>query len=104
MSWTISACDAQIVLNLCPHSTAKAMWDYLKKLYNQPNSPRRFQVECEIANYALGSLSIPDYFSAFQNLWSKFSDIVCATVPKERFADALAIHETSKCDQFLMIL
>lgn len=104
MSWIIGSCESQIVLNLRPYRTAKTMWEYLKQLYNQTNSARRFQLECEIANYTQGSLSIQDYFSGFQNLWAEFSDIVCAAVPTASLVDVMAVHEISKRDQFLMKL
>lgn len=104
MSWIIGSCESQIVLNLRPYKTAKTMWDYLKQLYNQPNTTRRFQLEYEIANYNQGSLSIQDYFSGFQNLWTEFFDIVCAAVPANSLADVLVVHEISKRDQFLMKL
>lgn len=87
-----------------PHSTGKAMWEYLKKVYSQPKFSRIFQLECEIANYTQGSLSIQDYFYEFQNLWSEFSNIVCATIPKESLINVLAVHKARKCDQFLMKL
>ncbi|KAF2284582.1 hypothetical protein GH714_027303 [Hevea brasiliensis] len=104
MSWIIGSCESQIVLNLRPYKTTQTMWEYLKKLYNQTNSARRFQLECEIANYAQGSLSIQEYFSSFQNLWAEFSDIVCATVSQDSLADVLVVHKISKRDQFLMKL
>ncbi|KAK7245636.1 hypothetical protein RIF29_40484 [Crotalaria pallida] len=104
MSWLIGSCDPQIVLNLRPYKTAKTMWEYLKKVYNQTNSARRFQLECEIANYTQGSMSIQEYYSGFMNLWAEFSDIVCATVSKNSLSDVLATHEVSKRDTFLMKL
>ncbi|XP_015170297.1 uncharacterized protein [Solanum tuberosum] len=84
MTWILGSIDPLIVLNLMPYKTAKAIWDYLQKVYNQDNSARPFQLEYEIANYSQGGLSVQDYFSGFQNLW--------------------AVHEQSKRDQFLMKL
>lgn len=40
-----------IVLNLRPYKTVKSMWKYLKKVYNQDNNARRFQLIFEIASY-----------------------------------------------------
>ncbi|KAH0648567.1 hypothetical protein KY285_033815 [Solanum tuberosum] len=54
MTWILGSIDPLIVLNLRPYKTAKAMWDYLQKVYNQDNSARRFQLEYEIANYSQG--------------------------------------------------
>ncbi|KAH0761783.1 hypothetical protein KY290_017856 [Solanum tuberosum] len=42
---------------LGPYKTAKAMWDYLQKVYNQDNSANCFQLKYEIANYSQGGLS-----------------------------------------------
>ena len=104
MSWITGSCDQQIVLHLRSHKTANSMWEYLKKVYHQTNSARRFQLECEIANYTQGSLSIQQYYSGFQNLWADFSDIVCASVSKESLLAVLEVHATSQRDQFLMKL
>ncbi|KAJ8747052.1 hypothetical protein K2173_011373 [Erythroxylum novogranatense] len=104
MTWILGYVDPLIVLNLRPYKTAKAMWDYLKKVYNQDNTARRFQLENDIANYSQGSLSIQEYFSGFQNLWAEFTDIVYAKVPAESLSIIQDIHEQSKRDQFLMKL
>ncbi|XP_015160344.1 uncharacterized protein [Solanum tuberosum] len=104
MTWILGSIDPLIVLNLRPYKTAKAMWDYLQKVYNQDNSARRFQLEYEIANYSQGGLSIHDYFSGFQNLWAEFTDIVYAKIPTESLSLIQAVHEQSKRDQFLMKL
>ncbi|KAH0655399.1 hypothetical protein KY285_030281 [Solanum tuberosum] len=45
MTWILGSIDPLIVLNLRAYKTAKAMWDYLQKVYNQDNSARRFQLE-----------------------------------------------------------
>ena len=80
MSWILGSIDPLIVLNLRPYKTAKTMWDYLLKVYHQDNTARCFQLEYEIASYTQGNLSIPEYFSGFQNLWGEFSDMVYAKV------------------------
>ncbi|KAJ0076088.1 hypothetical protein Patl1_34260 [Pistacia atlantica] len=67
--------DPIIVLNLRSYKTAKSMWEYLKKVYNQDNIARRSQLEYEIASYTQGDLSMVQ-----------------------------EIHAQSKQDQFLMKL
>lgn len=104
MTWILGSIDPLIVLNLRPYKTAKAMWDYLQKVYNQDHSARGFQLKYEIANYSQGGLSIQDYFSGFQNLWSEFTDIVYAKIPAESLSIIQAVYEQSKRDQFLMKL
>ena len=62
ITWILGSIDLLIVLNLRSYKTTKVMWDYLKKVYNQDNSTRRFQLEYEVANYSQGGLSVQDYF------------------------------------------
>lgn len=64
----------------------------------------RFQLECEIASYTQGNLSIQEYFSGFKNLWGEYSDMVYAKVPTASLSDVQVVHEQSKKDQFLMKL
>ncbi|KAG6526085.1 hypothetical protein ZIOFF_016062 [Zingiber officinale] len=52
------------------------MWDYLKKIYNQSNIARRFQLELELVSY----------------------------IPPKGHIVTQSVHETSKRDQFLMKL
>ncbi|KAG6521505.1 hypothetical protein ZIOFF_018626 [Zingiber officinale] len=80
------------------------MWDYLKRIYHQDNTARRFQLELEIGNLSQGDLSIEQYYSGFLNLWGEYSNIIYAKVPKEALASIQAIHEVNKRDQFLMKL
>ena len=68
MTWILGSVDTLIVLNLKPCTTAKSMWEYLKKVYYQDNTAQRSQLEYENASYTQGDLSIPDYFSGFNNL------------------------------------
>nr|XP_009802827.1 PREDICTED: uncharacterized protein LOC104248291 [Nicotiana sylvestris] len=96
MTWILGSIDPLIVLNLRPYKAAKAMWDYLQKVYNQDNRARRFQLEHEIATYSQGGLSVQDYFSGFQNLWAEFTDIVYAKIPAEYLSIIQAVHEQSK--------
>ena len=83
MTWILAYVDQLIVFNLRLYKTTKDMWEYLKKVYNQDNIVRRFQLEYDIANYSQSNLSIQGYFSGFQSLWAEFVDIVYAKVPVE---------------------
>ena len=77
MTWILASVDQLIVFNLRSYKTAKDMWEYLKKVYNQDNKAKRFQLEYDIANYSQGNLSIQDYFPRFQSLWAEFIDSLC---------------------------
>lgn len=47
----LSSVDPQIVLNMRPFKTAKGTWDHMKRVYNQENPARRFQLEHEKSKY-----------------------------------------------------
>lgn len=103
-SWLLQTMDSSLVINLRPYKTAKAMWDYLKKVYAQNSSARRFQLEYEMSNYAQGKLSIQDYYSGFVTLWTEYTNIVYASVPETSLEAVITLHQTSQRDQFLMKL
>ena len=104
MMWIMGSIDQSLVLNLKPYKTAKDMWEYLKKVYNQDNTTKRFHLEYEIARYSQADLSIQDYLFGFQNLWAEYVDMIYVQVPVESLADVQKVHEQSKRDQFLMKL
>ena len=45
MTWILVSMEPHLILSLRPHKSAKAMWDYLKLVYNQDNNARCFQHE-----------------------------------------------------------
>ncbi|RVX06706.1 hypothetical protein CK203_029495 [Vitis vinifera] len=104
MTWILSSVEPHLILKLRPYKTAAAMWNYLHMVYNQDNFARCFQLEYEMANFTQGSLSIEEYFSCFQTLWTDYSNIVYANVPVATLSTVQAVHATSKRDQFLMKL
>lgn len=53
--------DPSIIVNLRPYKTAKAMWDYPKKMYNQNSSAQWFQLEYEMSNDTQENLPIYEY-------------------------------------------
>jgi len=104
MSWVLGSVDPNIVLNLRPYKTAATMWNYLKKVYNQNNAARRFQLEHDIALFKQDSLPISDFYSQFMNLWAEYTDIVYADLTPEGLSSVQSVHETTKRDQCLMKL
>nr|GLL41819.1 uncharacterized protein LOC112323614 [Ipomoea trifida] len=48
-------------------------------------------------------MSIQEFYSSFETLWTEYTDIVYANVPSEGLV-VQNIHETNKRDQFLMKL
>ncbi|KAJ0082875.1 hypothetical protein Patl1_11567 [Pistacia atlantica] len=92
-----------MVNNLRGFTTVKGMWDYLRRIYYQDNSARKFQLELDIGNYRQGNLSIEQFYSGFINLWSDYSGLV----QSREVLTALAlqtVHSESQRDQFLMKL
>ncbi|KAL9432684.1 hypothetical protein AB3S75_027661 [Citrus x aurantiifolia] len=87
MTWIVGLVDQSLIPNLKPYKTAKDKWEYLKKIYNQDNTAKCFHLECEIARYSQGDLSIQDYFFGFQNLLAKYVDMIYVQVPIESLAD-----------------
>nr|GME10774.1 retrovirus-related Pol polyprotein from transposon TNT 1-94 isoform X7 [Ipomoea batatas] len=104
MSWILGSVEPSILINLKPYKTSRGMWDYLKKVYIQNNSARRFQLELELGQLSQGSMSIQEFYSSFETLWVEYTDIVYANVPPEGLSAVQSVHETSKRDQFLMKL
>jgi len=82
ITWILNSIDPQMINNLRPFSSAQEMWNYLKRIYNQDNAAKRFQLELEIRNYKQGNLSIQEYYSGFLNLWTEHSAIIHVMFPR----------------------
>ena len=57
-TWLIGSVDPHFILNLRPCKTAQEMWYYLKKIYQQGNAARQFQLELDISQFHQGTQSI----------------------------------------------
>lgn len=104
ITWILASVEPHMINNLRAFSTAKDMWDYLKRIYNQDNVAKRFQLELDIANYRQGNLSIQDYYSGFLTLWADHSAILHADVSKDSLTAVQKVYQISQRDQFLMKL
>ncbi|KAJ8766133.1 hypothetical protein K2173_021650 [Erythroxylum novogranatense] len=104
ISWILGSIEAHMVNNLRSFSRAKEMWNHLQRIYHQDNNARGFQLELEMSNFCQGNLSIEEYYYGFLNLWSEYSGIIYAKVPKEILGSLQDVHEVSMRDQFLMKL
>ena len=103
MTWLLSSVDPQYILNLRPYKSAKGMWDYLKQVYQQDNSARRFHLEHELSQLTQGTMSIQDYYH-FIRLWTDYIEIIYSSLPDASIAIVQNIHSTSQRDQFFMKL
>jgi len=67
---------------------------YLKKIYSQNNTTRRFQLEHEIVIFQWDSLSIFEFYYQFMNRWVEYIDIVYEDLSNEGQIAAQQVHET----------
>ena len=104
ISWILASIEPHMVNSLRSFNTAKEIWNFLKRIYHQHNTARRFQLELDISKFSQGNLSIEQYYSAFLNLWGEYSDIIYFEIPKEALASFQKVHQVSMRDQFLMKL
>ena len=80
------------------------MWAYLKKIYNQNNTARRFKLKHEITIFQQDRFSVFEFYSQFINRWAEYTDIVYEDLSNEGQIAVQQVHETTKRDQFLMKL
>ena len=73
-------------------------------MYHQDNSAHQFQLECDIAEYTRGNLSIQDYDSGFRTLWSEYEGIKYANVSDDVLKVIQDLQASSHQEQFLMKL
>jgi len=64
MSWILSYMKPHLILSLCPHRSAKAIWDHLVQVYNQDNNARRFQLELLLPTIPKKRLWGSDYITS----------------------------------------
>ena len=96
--------EPHFVLNLQSYPIAKEIWNYLKRVYNQENSTRRFQLRCDLSEYSQGNKTIEEYYAGFINLWTEFNSLAYATVSVTEIPALQNFHKESQRDQFLMKL
>lgn len=70
MSWILSLVEPHIVLNLTSHKNAKDMRAYLKSIYFQENSFKRFHLESKTGKYTQADKSIQEYYFRFMGQWT----------------------------------
>lgn len=70
ITWILGSVDMSIGIPMRGFDTAKEMWDYLEKVYQQSNHTRKFQIEYDIFNYSQGERNIQEYYAGFMTLWT----------------------------------
>ncbi|KAG6527597.1 hypothetical protein ZIOFF_009720 [Zingiber officinale] len=79
LQWSHGHGVDRVLVTVSCHN-AKEMWDYLKRIYHQDNTARRFQLDLEISNFSQDDLSIEQYYSRFLNLWSEYFGIIYSKI------------------------
>lgn len=102
-TWILGSIDPLMINQLRSFKTANGMWEYLKRVYNENNDARRFQLELDIAKYCQGNLSVRDYYSGFLNLWDEHSALIHADVSGDTLTAVQKIYEVGKKDQLLSL-
>ena len=64
-SWLLSSVEPHMVNNIRGFTTVKTMWDYLRRIYYQDNSARKFQLELDIRNYSRGTSRLNNSIPVF---------------------------------------
>lgn len=103
-TWLWGSIEPHFILNLKPCKTAREVWDYLKKIYQQGNAARQFQLELDISQYTQGTLPIQEYYNGFRRLWSEYDEIKLAIVSEALLPELLPLQQNSHQDQFLIKL
>ncbi|KAK2966538.1 hypothetical protein RJ640_002998 [Escallonia rubra] len=105
ISWILGSVDTSIGIPMRGLHTAKDMWEYLEKVYQQSNFSRKFQVEHDIFIYGQGEKSIHDYYAGFMNLWTEYEFVTMGKITTACCLRALKdINDERKVMQFLIKL
>ncbi|XP_058201772.1 uncharacterized protein LOC131316429 [Rhododendron vialii] len=85
--------------------TAKEMWDYLEKVYQQSNLARKFQIEYDMFSYEQGEKTIQEFYAGFMDLWSEYEFVNMGNMTTACCIQNLkTIYDERKVMQFLMKL
>ncbi|KAK2966046.1 hypothetical protein RJ640_001980 [Escallonia rubra] len=105
ISWILGSVATSIGIPMRGLHTAKDMWEYLEKVYQQSNFSRKFQVEHDIFIYGQGEKSIQDYYAGFMNLWTEYEFVTMGKITTACCLRALKdINDERQVMQFLMKL
>lgn len=91
-SWILNSVEPLYALNQQSYSTAKEMWNYLQRVYNQENSAQRFQLGYDLSEYSQGNKTIEEYYAGFINLWMEYNSLAYATVSEIEIPALQKLH------------
>ncbi|KAF7126508.1 hypothetical protein RHSIM_Rhsim11G0082000 [Rhododendron simsii] len=105
VSWILGSVDTNIGIPMRGLRTAKEMWDYLEKVYQQSNLARKFQIENDIFCYEHGEKSIQEYYAGFMDLWAEYEFVNLTNMTNACCIQSLKnVYDERKVMQFLMKL
>ncbi|KAK3011513.1 hypothetical protein RJ639_011121 [Escallonia herrerae] len=85
--------------------SAKDMWEYLEKVYQQLNFSCKFQVEHDIFIYGQGEKSIQDYYAGLVNPWTEYEFMTMGKITTACCLRAMKdINDEREVMQFLVKL
>ena len=62
-----------------------------KKIYQQGNATRHFQLELDISQFTQSTLPIQEYYNGFRRLWSEYDEIKFATMSEAPLPELLPL-------------
>lgn len=105
VSWILGSVDMSIGIPMRGLHTAREMWGYLEKVYQQSNLARKFQIEHDMFIYEQGEKSIQEYYAGFMDMWAEYEYVNMGNITTDCCIKTLkALYDERKVMQFLMKL
>ncbi|XP_010554907.1 PREDICTED: uncharacterized protein LOC104824498 [Tarenaya hassleriana] len=73
--WIMNSVAEHIAQSLLYVETARDMWLFLSKSYQQSNAPRKYRIKQKLRDLRQGSMDVASYFSAIFAVWKEFQTI-----------------------------
>ncbi|KAF7121356.1 hypothetical protein RHSIM_Rhsim13G0148200 [Rhododendron simsii] len=105
VSWILGSVNTSIGIPMRGLRTAKEMWDYLEKVYQQSNLARKFQIEYDMFSFEQGEKTIQEFYAGFMDLWAEYEFVNMGNMTTACCIQNLkTIYDERKVMQFLMKL
>ncbi|KAF7150151.1 hypothetical protein RHSIM_Rhsim02G0117000 [Rhododendron simsii] len=105
VSWILGSVNTSIGIPMRGLRTAKEMWDYLEKVYQQSNLARKFQIEYDMFSFEQGEKTIQEFYASFMDLWAEYEFVNMGNMTTACCIQNLkTIYDERKVMQFLMKL
>lgn len=104
VSWILGSVNTNIGIPMRGLHTAKQMWDYHEKVYQQSNLARKFQIEYDMFRYEQGEKTIQEFYAGFMDLWAEYEFASIGNMTTACIQSLKTIYDEMKVMQFLMKL